>query len=1698
MASEIGHLKVFSESMAEAEEYLRKMGASWSLTEELAKLASESRVDEAEISQPACTAVQLALVRLLGSWGISPSSVTGHSSGEIAAAFAAGLISFRSAIAISYFRGQAAALLARQQDQKGAMLALGVGPEEASELIEQHAEGYAIVAAINSPHSVTISGDESAIENVYRVADAQGIFSRRLKVQMAYHSRHMEAVADFYLEAIKPFCDDDASATSKDEETCRALFVSSVTGMVGETLNASYWVKNLVQPVRFADAITSLFSVPPREQGKAKAGQRLPNVVVEIGPHAALKNPIKKTVEALQLQGKSAFAYLPSLVRGTDANEALLGLAGSLFTAGSPIQQGAINQTDKHNSHVVTGLPAYEWDKSTSYELKPRPTHEKLFPGESYHELLGRRVVSNGGRERAYRQVFTLDEMPWIRDHVVAGATIFPMTAYMSCAIEAARRTLSVPAVAILVRDFHVVRSLEVEEEETVEVMTNMRPAATGEGTFSSTAWTFEISSWKEGTGWTVHAYGQVEGEMTDMSLDTPTFKASLPLVDTTADLLEHDIEATYANAGVRATRYGPTFRNNIRFFEGKDYTVLEHRLRDLGLALHEPDARGSPVSVDPPTLDGFLQGGGPLQMDEDGRTPAQMPNHINRFRVSNRIPSEPGTRFDVVMRRLDYDAKGGRMHVGVAAFARARDGSLTPVAEWESATFRSIGSADQNIDPAASVPDNWTWEMLPRFDLLPLDQLRKRLSVGNLGEEEAVRSRKLEQAACWYIAQALKETAEEDFSELPSHLSRFVNWAKTVAEYKMVFPVEPTELLDDVRTNDAQGELLCLIGEQIVPILRGEVETLEIMLAEGRLTRHYEADMVNAHLSQVLGDLGDNLADLEPNLRILEVGGGTAGTTLPVMKGLSRGREEPGFLNYTFTDISTGFFEMARNKLGTWKNRITYKKLDITQDPVEQGFTAQDFDIVIAANVLHATADMTSTMAHVRALLKPGGKVLLLEANRHPPSVLPFALLPGWWAAEDKYRDHAEGPMMTVAVWNRLLLDTGFSGVDVTVPAVWDAEFQLMSVMCSTRVGAPDDSRPITVCGPFMDDDEVEFAQTVADCVSEHIGCPTETRPWAEIDPDDDPFYIFIDSKNQSVLQSPSAETFQGLQTMLLHNRGLLWVIPEGASPDANIIKGLMRTLRMEQDAKQLLVFDAVPCTTQGTQEIRRLAEVLRNPEVTREQDQDFTWHDGSIHLPRMKQLKEVKEQFAMDQGISVRKVQNMWDGDRALEMTIDAAGSPDSIYFRRTTVLQQLLGEDEVLVRVEAAGVSQRDLDLVLGSIPWAPPGFDGAGRVVKTGSRVTHLREGDDIFFLALQESAFATYKKMPSWHVARVPDGMSITDAASLPLAYSLAVLALSHTARLRKNETVLIHSAAGALGQACVVLAQHLGARIFATAGTEAKRAFLHDVFGIPENQIFSSRAPGFRDSILCATGGRGVDVIVNSLGGGLLTETWALAANFGRFVEVGKKDAFQNNSLPMRPFDSNVTFSGVDLRDLYKHRPDDVKHIFAEVVGLLRDNIIAPIRPVTVLPISEFAGALRKLKAGDNTGKIVVTLGKDESVVAESALRPSQVALKSDATYLITGGTRGIGLDLAYWMIDHGAKNIVVLGRSGASGPEVQKLLEKYQGTDVRVRAISCNVGIREELASVVESIKDLPPVRGVVHSALLLSVSLLCPHMSA
>lgn len=1716
MAADLGpRYASFAKAMSDAEKHIKEFGATWSLAEELVK-SEGSRINEAEISQPACTAVQLALVGLLRSWGVSPAAVVGHSSGEIAAAYAAGLLSFKTALAIAFFRGRSTIELLAQQDEsqseRGGMLAVGADVSTAKELLQHTADvGRAGIAAINSPNSVTLSGNVAAIDAIERIANAQGIFNRKLRVNVAYHSHHMELVAKSYFAAIEPYCaaEREGKTYSGDESKVLPLF-SSVTGQVEgvETVtSAHYWVKNLVSPVRFFEVI------------KLAASQSTANVLVEIGPHAALKGPINQILASLDQKQTGGIKYVPSLVRGTDDVKAVLQLAGRLFTMGLSLDFSTINGTDAKHHRVLTDLPSYEWDKKARFIHKSPVSVGKFHSGHAFTPLLGWKMASQG-REHVFRQVFTLDELPWLRDHKVVGDVLFPFTGFMSLAVDAFRSITS-DATSFVAREMHIERGLQIKEEQRIDICTKLRPVEMGTGHLSSSIWAFEVMTWGEQTGWVTHVHGRIEagtGEKDMGSSESLVWQDAKRILQgvEASELTEATALAGYNTLDQSGVSYGPSFKNIFQMWRAPGKTVHRTRLRqsDPAEALSIPE-RGSSMTVDPPMLDSVLSSA--LLAVGDGLPdprPAFVPTYVRRLQLSNTIPSEPGQLFTTVTHRKTLEEKSGRSDVSIVVWADTAQGSNNhlPCIEME-LTYQRIndaGAEGEEQHVKRDLPRGYHEVLVPHVDLSDNQILAESLMDRSWTLEELLPRHKHNAVGRYFLKRAIQVATSLD-TTLPKHLRHFLTWAEIqVGSIDDGLSVSP-QLLQDVARDDAFGELICAVGEAIPQILRGEVEPLEVMMKDGLLMKHYEDIRTMARGNQALARYIASLAELNPDLRIIEVGAGTGAATIKVLQELSHEEpeEEDNFSAYTYTDISPGFFEEARKKLARWP-QVIYTKLDISQDPAEQGIDVGTYDVVIASNVLHATQDIEETVQNIGNLLKPGsGKLVIVESMPEScdAAFLPYTILPGWWLTEDSWRQPEDGPLMSQEGWDRLLLALGFNGIEGAVEDWPGAEQCVVKTMWSTKLSedideeeGPDAAVKVTICDGTNGTDE-----QLAEAVLNSLGRlkPEMIRFTPEPQHIQDKFCIFLDCGKTSFLTNVSTEEdFATLKAMVHDTRGLLWVTPDDESPEFARVGGLLRTLRLEDSTKKLLRLDKVPSRDpkQAANLISKLAEILMkdsSSSPTEFLEQDFVWADGLFQVPRLRRLRETTRTFAIEKGFPVRQEQNLWrlsSPKSALFMTMDTPGVMDSVFFKRHDLMpaEKPLGDDEIIVQVDACGINFRDVLALLKTIPWSLPGREGAGTVVAAGSKVSHVQIGDSVFYM-IAEGGLATHVRIPAIHACKLPSSLSPPEAASMAVAYVTALVCLDEVARVRPGESVLIHAASGAVGQACIRIAQSMGATVFATAGSLEKRDFVHKTLGVPCNHIYSSRKRGFADGIFNITGGRGLDVVVNSLSDELLQDTWSLMTEFGRFVEIGKKDILANSHLGMRQFERNVSFYSVDLVPYLSHKSECIQACLVKMVKLLEAKAIQPIQPIHEIPVSDLVSGFRALQSGQNIGKIVAIMGKDDKVMADMAspLRPENggTLLHCDATYLITGGTGGIGRSLVPWMLENGAANVVVLGRSATSNPEVARMVHQYSSpsTGVNVRAVTCDVTSRENLVAALEAVKDLPPFKGVIHGSMYL-----------
>ncbi len=430
--------------------------------------------------------------------------------------------------------------------------------------------------------------------------------------------------------------------------------------------------------------------------------------------------------------------------------------------------------------------------------------------------------------------------------------------------------------------------------------------------------------------------------------------------------------------------------------------------------------------------------------------------------------------------------------------------------------------------------------------------------------------------------------------------------------------------------------------------------------------------------------------------------------------------------------------------------------------------------------------------------------------------------------------------------------------------------------------------------------------------------------------------------------------------------------------------------------------------------------------------------------------------------------------------------APGPDGLFWRAAPATPPAAGEVRVATR--AVGLNFRDVMAVSGLLPAQAEsgaaiealGLELSGIVEAVGAGVTSLTAGDHV--LGMGRGALQSAVVLPAASLHRAPAGMSHEAAATLPSAYLTAHYALDAIARLQPGETVLIHSATGGVGLAAIALARRVGARIIATAGTPEKRAHLH---GMGLEHVFDSRSLRFADDVGIATDGRGVDVVLNALGGPFIAKGLDCLAPYGRFIELGKRDIYEDSALGLRAMRANVSFHVVDLAALIVDKPELAARMMREVLGMLSGGEIAPL-PSTLFPASEVAAAFRHLAAARHIGKVVI--GMDDPGMAVRNAYAEGAPLDPDGTYLVTGGTRGFGLEVGRWLAGRGAGRVVLASPTGAQPEDLAHNME----------AIRLDVTRRADVEHLVASLTHTDkPLRGIVHAAVTYDDALL-PAMTA
>ena len=1668
-------------------------------------------LDDPQWKQPAIYALECALAALWSSLGIRPDVVLGHSLGEIAAAHTAGVFSLEDGLRLAAVRGELVGALPGE----GAMAAVFAPASRVVQGLDEHnagSEGIGICIAADNGAQQVVSGPAEEITAIIERLEAMGIRAARLRRSPAYHSAMIEPAMGDLEAALAPLAFAPPSLP----------VVSNLNGEVvgsGEALDATYWPRQMRAPVAFRACVETL------------AGLGV-DAVVEIGPHAVL-GPVV-TLAWPDAEGTAAPAVVSSLrrpARGEDppapgSGGGFLEAVAGVYEAGLPIRFDGLFAGEARRR---IPLPGYPFQRERYWVEAPK----RRRPGTG-HPLLGARHESASGEISFDTELFPSDPA-WLGDHRVFNRTIAPGALYGAMAAIACRTE---GAGAPVIEDFQMHSALVFSESEAEEKGRQLQVLLDGSGDDASR----RVRILSRGTNdedWTLHA----EGQASSASTGSPAAGMPLDPARLKADLSPVELSAYYRAKAEVGIDLGPAFRTL-----GALWSRPGEALGEVSL----PEAhQGSQLEIHPLVLDGCFQvmgaARGPVGSDE---AVTYLPFGWERLELPGELPDQLLCH---VRLRGEPDSAGGELPEVISADIALHHHSGAPIGTLagytvKRATRSALLAAVEGIEELLY---EVTWRDLdlppgmPPADFLPSPSAaasraqpfsRYLVDEGVNVPDEIDLQGEMERAAWCYALSALEslgwersatavvdpEALCEELEVLPEHTQLLRRMLEILSrsgvlqakDEGFVVAVGADAPLPDDMPRDAEA-FLTEVTERfphaaneiglfrrcagaLPDVLRGNEDPLSLLFGDAEPTAGdlYRLAPVWRAANRMLGEVVRSLVDELPDdrqLRVLEVGAGIGSATDRILPELPAGR-----FDYVYTDISAGFFADAEARFSTDAPSIDYRVLDIEKDPMDQGFEPHAHDLIIAANVLHATRHLDETLAHCRSLLAPSGLLVALENQRGRGWMdLIFGQLDGWWRYADRYREnHAlAGP----DVWCRALADTGF------------AEAEVLGIDQSAAAGLPD--RGVIVAQAPAKIDLPEGAWILA-ADRGGMAAALATR-LADLNQrvvlaGDDPELMkaAAESETQIVaatVEMEQRESWRSLVESLPPDVPLAGVVhlvaQDGSGADATTAEMATDTKRAAASALALVqgIVDADAVPEKGLWFVTRGAQVLER-ERTGQLAGAALWGLGKVAAREAPQLQprmlDLDPEAAAPQDVLtdellfadseshvahrqrrrlVARLVRTASGTPRLALPEDAGWvlAPDDGGAIETLRVQSLepraLEPNEVRATVEACGLNFLDVFRAMGLVEEEGAlGEEFCGRIVETGSDVTTVAVGDRVagFAFGTFGADVVTHEEL----VAVAPEGVPVTALATIPSVFVTCVLSYE-LAGLKAGDRVLIHAGAGGVGLAAIQLAQAAGAEVFATASAR-KRDYLRS---LDVEHVFDSRTTAFGQEILDATDGAGVNVVLNSLTGeGFIDASLACLAPGGRFVELARRDILSEEEMAaLRP---DVGYSILDLYNLKQHDPARPGAALKQVLARIAAGELAPLMH-TRWPLAETSAAMDFMRAARHIGKIVLTmppLGNGR--------------LRQDGTYLVTGGMGGIGTALAEWLVERGAGTVVLNGRRPPDA-QAEKAIDTLRARGFRIEIEIADVTDTAALDAMLARMDGaLPPLAGVIHSVGVLA----------
>ena len=620
-------------------------------------------------------------------------------------------------------------------------------------------------------------------------------------------------------------------------------------------------------------------------------------------------------------------------------------------------------------------------------------------------------------------------------------------------------------------------------------------------------------------------------------------------------------------------------------------------------------------------------------------------------------------------------------------------------------------------------------------------------------------------------------------------------------------------------------------------------------------------------------------------------------------------------------------------------------------------------------------------------------------------------------------------------------------------------------------------------------------FGQEIKSAL-EAVGYTLDEYIWGAKLPDDQDIVSLMDVDDSAppLLADVDAENLARFTDFVgdVSGQAVLWLMrsaqTECSNPQHGKMLGMARCIRSEMAIDFVtLELDKLDNETSHT-----VARVLSNVQQAQKKATD---DDDSLDIDSEYVLRNEQVLVSRIHTLSVDKALADAVADtQGKHLTIGKPGMLQSMCWTGH-MLPQLAAED-VQVRVTVAAMNFHDIAEAMGIMDPEghsdSDGYHGLGCeaiaiVTAIGDNVRHVSVGDRVIFMEMPTGAFATELQLPATLVVRAPENISDEDAAGLIIPYATVLWSFLEKAHVKREQTLLIHSAAGGVGIAAIHVARWLGVEFYCTVGSKDKVDWLNTELGVPRERIFHSRDDSFVADVMRVTCGAGVDVVLNSLSGELLHASWKCVASEGCMIDLGKRDFLGRGRLAMRPFADNRAFFGIDMAALATHSKPKVAPLLVQMVELLREGKIFPLRPTTVFEADKIQDAFRYMQKGIHRGRIVIKMPTDSDALPLTLPSPKPV-FNPEAVYMLSGGMGGLGRSTLSWMVSHGARHLAVLSPSAGTKDEHHAFIDELRERGCELRCFAGDVADFNFVREVVTAVQEAGlPIKGVLQLAMVL-----------